>query len=125
MASGSGLTSLEYRPAYNTHKQPYLDRAKAQIEAKKALIRSLKNRPCADCGRQLPSWAMQFDHIHGKTEGLSFMGSNNRTVEAIRTEAAKCEVVCVLCHRHRTHMRGKTPLMNPEQEAMVARWRHK
>ncbi len=53
---------------------------------------------------------------------LSLMGSNNRTLEAIQAEVEKCEVVCILCHRHRTHMRGKNPLMTPEQEKVVEQW---
>ncbi len=107
---------------YYAHKGPYIERAKAQIRSKKALVASLKNKPCADCERQFPFWAMQFDHLRDKVETLSFMGANNRTVEQIQAEAAKCEVVCVLCHRHRTYSRGKYPLMTDPQKMMIAAW---
>lgn len=68
---------------------------------------------------------MHFDHVRDKAESLSFMRTHNRTVAAILSEVAKCEVVCILCHRHRTYTRGKYPIMSTEQEGMVTKWYHR
>lgn len=71
-----------------------------------AWLEPLKNAPCADCGFQFASVAMDFDHVHGvKTAGIAQMGSWSR--EKVLTEIAKCELVCANCHRTRTHTRDE------------------
>jgi len=67
------------------------------------LKRLLKDAPCTDCGRTVPLVAMEFDHLEGKRFKISQNGY--RSPLSILTEAAKCDVVCVLCHRERTHSR--------------------
>lgn len=67
--------------------------------------RELRKRPCADCGKTFPPVAMDFDHLpeFEKTNTISHSGVVS--VSWIDTEVAKCEVVCVLCHRDRTKSR--------------------
>lgn len=111
------------KASYQRNKLRVLERTKGQVRTKKKLIEALKNQPCQDCGRRLPAWAMHFDHLRDKVESLSRMGANNRTERTIREEAAKCEVVCVLCHRDRTVRRGKYAVVKPEHEELVRQWR--
>lgn len=68
-------------------------------------LRSLKDKPCADCGMSYPAHVMDFDHLDGsqKTANVSSMAKWSRT--AILREIAKCELVCSNCHRIRTHER--------------------
>ena len=67
------------------------------------------NTPCTDCGIQYPSYIMDFDHIpeRGKKEydisNLKLFSS----IEVLKQEIEKCEVVCSNCHRHRSWMRLK------------------
>lgn len=78
-------------------------------KAQQELVRSLKNKPCADCGVQYGSEVMEFDHIDPSTKKFSL--ANARTsLENILIEAAKCDVVCANCHRIRTSIRRKNNL---------------
>lgn len=74
-----------------------------------ALIEELKSVPCKDCGVPYPPVVMDFDHLPGyvKHRKLSDMAKAQYSEEAIRREAAKCDVVCANCHRLRTAARLK------------------
>lgn len=96
------------RQHYERNKQYYLDKARIRNRAvareARAVLRLLKDVPCADCCRRYPPWVMQFDHVQGVKlfdlgRGLSV------SVERVRLEAAKCEVVCSNCHADRTYRR--------------------
>lgn len=72
----------------------------------RALIRSLKDRPCRDCHKRFHPVCMDFDHRDpaDKVRGVTAMVGQSE--EAIRAEAAKCDVVCANCHRIRTAEAG-------------------
>lgn len=60
-----------------------------------------KDRPCTDCGKNYPSYVMQFDHVKGsKSFNLGEMG---HSIEKKEREIRKCDLVCANCHMHRTH----------------------
>jgi hypothetical protein len=72
--------------------------------AAEAIILAAKSVPCADCGRNFPPVAMDFDHVAGdKIAEVSRMRIWN--LDKLRVEIAKCEVVCACCHRIRTATR--------------------
>ena len=53
-----------------------------------------------DCGVQYPFYVMDFDHRGDK---LFNVGSGRgRSFDAVKAEAAKCDVVCANCHRERS-----------------------
>lgn len=64
-------------------------------------------RSCADCGfsgREFP-YVLDFDHIDSSAVKKFNIGSWSHTVlsiEAIKQEIQKCELVCANCHRKRT-----------------------
>ena len=69
-------------------------------------IRGLKeSNSCTDCGKFYPFYVMHFDHLPGsiKVSGLSQM--RTWSLEKIKTEIAKCELVCANCHAIRTYIR--------------------
>lgn len=71
-----------------------------------ALVLRAKNRPCADCGNTFHPVAMDFDHVRGeKYSEISTMLRQSASIERIQAEIDKCEVVCAVCHRIRTHLR--------------------
>ena len=82
---------------------------------KDAWIRQEKSQPCVDCGRSFPPYCMEFDHVpeRGPKEfaiNLNMSGSR-RTLEELQVERAKCDLVCAICHNHRTWLRNKkTPV---------------
>ena len=75
---------------------------KSMITRQRLLI-TLKGDTCMDCGGGFKSCQLEFDHVRGVKLGcVPNMGS----IEAIRDEALKCDVVCTNCHRIRTHVRA-------------------
>ena len=68
-------------------------------------IKSMKARPCMDCKVQYPAYVMQFDHVRGRKSFTIGSAFSKKTMAEIRTEIAKCEVVCANCHAERTHVR--------------------
>lgn len=78
-------------------QQAYVHRFKAERD-------TLKNRPCADCRKRYHPRLMDFDHrrAHTKRHTIGRMQGN---LSAMRREIAKCDLVCVMCHRARTHAR--------------------
>ncbi len=85
------------------------------------LIEQLKSVPCKDCGKCYHYSQMDFDHVKGdKIDQVPMMGS----LDAIRTEAAKCEVVCANCHAERTQRsERRTERVNPDAVDLV--WKRK
>ena len=68
------------------------------------MIRDTKGIPCADCGVSYPHYVMDFDHKpgHKKEFNLAAAAYVGMAVDKIKTEMAKCDVVCSNCHRIRT-----------------------
>lgn len=77
---------------------------KARREQRYEWLRSLKNKPCADCGEIHPPDKMEWDHLPKfvKVMNVSRMTGKLRPIPVIKAEIAKCELVCVWCHRKRT-----------------------
>jgi len=73
-------------------------------EKRRILIDSYKQVPCADCGKIFPPCAMDFDHRDPATK-ISKISSYiyGGSEEELLSEIAKCDVVCAVCHRIRTH----------------------
>lgn len=88
---------------YIRNKSKYLDRAKQSRQQLDSLIKKAKEVPCKDCGIQYPYYQMDFDHLKDKKFNIA-QGKTKGRVQLL-TEINKCEVVCVLCHRERTHKR--------------------
>lgn len=65
--------------------------------------------PCADCGQKFKiPWQLDFDHRPGvlKCGGIATIACSN-TLEFLKKEIAKCDLVCANCHKVRTYARGK------------------
>ena len=62
--------------------------------------------PCHDCGHFFPAYVMQFDHVIGnKLFNIADMVYRGRSLESLKVEISKCELVCSNCHAIRTHHR--------------------
>lgn len=89
-------------------------RCGSPAERGRALIAALKDRPCADCGGVFPPVVMQFDHLPGHTKVANLSRMSRAPEQAIREEAAKCDVVCANCHAIRGEKRrldGRAPTL--------------
>jgi DNA-binding CsgD family transcriptional regulator len=63
---------------------------------------------CVDCGEMYPYFMLQFDHLHSKDFQISNYRKHTVSLDKIKKEIDKCEVVCANCHSIRTHMRRTT-----------------
>jgi len=93
------------------------------LEKKRQFVASLKTGPCTDCGETYEPFAMEFDHLSpdGKVDSLAGMVARHATEDRILAEAAKCELVCVLCHRLRTERRSLEQPRSTSRQALRRR----
>jgi hypothetical protein len=73
----------------------------------KAYVDEVKSGPCTDCGGRFPTVCMHFDHLDGATKEFEISWAIARTfsLERIKLEIEKCELVCANCHAVRTERR--------------------
>jgi hypothetical protein len=75
--------------------------------AKVRIIQDDKQRPCVDCGVSYPYFVMDHDHRNPAEKSFSLswahVGRAAITIDMIKAELDKCDVVCSNCHRIRTH----------------------
>ena len=65
----------------------------------------LLEHPCVDCGNN-NVLVLTFDHVRGTKKGaVTEMVARGRSIETIKAEVRKCEVVCFNCHMRRERMK--------------------
>lgn len=73
-------------------------------------VNRLKSRPCMDCNKQFNPWVMHFDHRPYETKKFnvsSRVGAGCISLDHLKEEIAKCDIVCANCHADRTYKRLK------------------
>lgn len=86
------------------YKAPQRRYAKKRYALRRAFFDWLKSLPCADCGREYPSYVMDFDHTRG-AKRYNVAAMTLKSWPQILQELEKCDVVCANCHKVRTHVR--------------------
>lgn len=88
----------------------YVKRLKLKV---REFVQEYKSKgKCADCGlmgKNTP-YVLDFDHRNGKADKKFMIGEwikSTLSIEKIRLEMNKCDLVCANCHRIRTHKRSK------------------
>jgi len=112
-----GLMKLARRSWASLNRDERAESAYWSQQAR-TLIGNLKAAPCADCGHSFLACAMDFDHVRGvKLFTISSMLSAGvwwrGRFELLQSELTKCEVVCAVCHRIRTHNRKQYTRREP------------
>ncbi|HKY54746.1 MAG TPA: hypothetical protein VJM08_10595 [Anaerolineales bacterium] len=80
---------------------------KSQIQAAVFIREYLAEKVCVDCG-QFDIAVLTFDHIRGeKKYNISNMVSRGYSIETIKKELEKTEIVCLNCHMRREKKRRK------------------
>lgn len=105
-------------------KDKSLARTNYRRSRARAYIQEYKNsRPCVDCGESYPYWIMEFDHLDPKLKlfGVSRFPTKGDSLELVKSEIDKCELVCSNCHKNRTHMR-KLEGMSDEIDKLHEVW---
>lgn len=82
----------------------------AHRAARVARITEIKeSQPCADCGNFYEHYLMDFDHLPEFLKvGEITKLVRQRSWAIVEAELLKCEVVCCMCHRRRTHRRNRS-----------------
>jgi hypothetical protein len=74
--------------------------------AREYVYEYLSTHPCVDCGNN-NVLVLTFDHVRGMKKGaVSEMVSVGRSIETIKAEIRKCDVVCFNCHMRRERAKG-------------------
>ena len=96
----SNRNSEEYRK----YMRDYM---RARYETNAEWMRAYKvEKGCADCGYNAHHAGLQFDHIDGRGNDpkgmLTVAKLMGKSINRIKEEISKCEVVCGTCHGIRT-----------------------
>lgn len=62
---------------------------------------------CMDCGHKYDYWITDFDHVDG-VKVLNINKMKRHSLENVKNEIEKCELVCANCHRVRTWNRKRS-----------------
>lgn len=65
-----------------------------------------QSRGCMDCKIMYPYWILEFDHVRDEKVGNVGAMVKTHSLEAVKLELEKCDVVCSNCHRDRTRNRA-------------------
>jgi hypothetical protein len=90
---------------YEANKEQYLERNRKAKQKLRDIILDFKNGPCTDCGIVYVDepWLMEIDHREPDEKMHNFPNLvNNGSESKLLAELAKCDPVCVVCHRRRT-----------------------
>lgn len=66
---------------------------------KRDYLWDLKSQPCADCGAIYHPYAMDLHHTDPSIKNFNL--NRRLSIKRIKEEAAKCIVLCAVCHRLR------------------------
>jgi hypothetical protein len=98
------------RQHYQIYRSKYIEKARRRTVSQSRInnefvIDYLRQHPCADCGES-NSIVLEFDHLRDKLMDVSVLSSEGYSLEKVKREIAKCDVVCANCHRRRTAKRA-------------------
>lgn len=106
----------KYQQHYRKNAEFYKQRQRDRRARNMAYVQEFKEtNPCTDCGQFYPYYVMEFDHL--PENGKAFEISRLRTIslDTIKAEIAKCDLVCANCHRVRTWTRIQDGVAEPDQ----------
>ncbi len=93
----------------------------ARYEKIKEELWLIKSNPCIDCKNKYHPFCMDFDHLKDKTKNISDMLNSGCSLDAIKKEIEKCELVCSNCHRLRTYNRTQQGVAQPGRALRLER----
>lgn len=92
--------------------------------AREYLAEAKRNAVCADCGGTFDPVAYHFDHVPDRGPKLFNVANCDVSIDRLKAEIAKCDIVCANCHAVRTWKTRGQPWLrkpvtdgNPEAEA--------
>ncbi len=82
-------------------------RRKKMTQKIKEFLNKIKDVPCLDCGNIFPPFVMDFHHRDPdiKKFTINKLSVGNKSIELLKEEIKKCDIICSNCHRIR-HNKG-------------------
>jgi len=71
------------------------------------ILEYLNKNPCKICGES-DILVLEFDHLINKKNNISEMISGGHSLETLKKEIEKCQVLCANCHRRKTAIEQNT-----------------
>jgi len=78
-----------------------IHKEQARLDAREFIWDYLSTHPCAVCRENDPI-VLEFDHIRGKDSDVARLVADGVSIERIRKEISRCQVLCSNCHRRKT-----------------------
>ena len=108
-----------YRAYFRQRGQLHVRQSLAAKRRRRVVARAfvdeyLSAHPCRDCGETDPV-VLEFDHVAEKRGEIGRMVAEGASVERLREELSRCEVVCANCHRRRTQLRLRSWRTDPSR----------
>jgi hypothetical protein len=93
--------NVEY---YRRNRESEIQRVRVRQAGMVELLRDLRRVPCADCQGRFKPYQMEFDHRDPAQKAFRVTAGRAMLMATARVlaEVAKCDIVCVNCHRVRT-----------------------
>jgi len=102
-----GCSRANGKSHFDRNKGYYRDKARERSGRMRPVVRQwlydyLKVNPCS-CGESDPA-ALEFDHTDPamKKYTIATMATRGVSLDTVKAEVAKCQVLCANCHRKRT-----------------------
>ena len=83
---------------YQSKKQYYFDKARSRQEFLKSFIERVKKLSRCNCGESR-WWVLDFHHLENKEFGLASAHKMGYSIDKIKQEIRKCNILCANCHR--------------------------
>lgn len=83
------------------------NKKKNKEENRNFVLEHLQNNPCKMCGES-DILVLEFDHLSNKKNNISEMISGGHSLETLKKEIEKCQVLCANCHRRKTAIEQNT-----------------
>lgn len=90
----------------NSQKAKTIDRQRSRRTKRRIHIQEIKaSATCMDCGEDYPYYVLEFDHRPDEIKLFNISMYGQYTLEDVKKEIAKCDIVCANCHKIRTWQR--------------------
>jgi hypothetical protein len=97
----SKYSSAKYKTDVVFRKRRKDNNKKVIEDNRQWLIDYLKEHPCAVCG-EADIVVLEFDHIDRSTKEYTIAKMLSYSINTIKKELEKCQVLCVNCHKRKT-----------------------
>lgn len=105
---------------YKNNKKIHCDRVSKVRKQNKEKIRNflfdfLSKNACNKCGEK-DILVLEFDHLSNKSFNISEAISNSYSINRLKKEIEKCQVLCANCHRRKTAIEQNTYRFTKQNE---------